>query len=70
MYVCMHVGVWVCGCCVNTYLLHMYICVHICTQESENGLKLGTIVKKSKKDGVPLIHTMESAKQFHKVVLL
>jgi hypothetical protein len=46
----------------------MYICIYICTQESENGLKLGTIVKKSKKDGVPLIHTMESAKQFHKVV--
>jgi hypothetical protein len=46
----------------------MHICIHICTQESENGLKLGTIVKKSKKDGVPLIHTMESAKQFHKVV--
>ena len=38
------------------------------TTESENGLKLGTIVKKSKKDGVPQLHTVESARQFHKVV--
>ena len=38
------------------------------TTESENGLKLGLIVKKSIKDGVPQVHTLESAKQFHQVV--
>jgi hypothetical protein len=40
------------------------------THESDNGLKLAQIAKGGRdavEDGVPLVHTLDSAKQFHKV---